>query len=164
MDDDALASRAIDGRTEFHAALRDAFAHAAARGCREIWLCDDDFADWPIGERAVIGHLAAWANSHRRLVLVARTFDEVARRHARFVEWRRTWAHIVQCRANNELEAGKMPCALLAHDLVTVYLVERTQSRGRFSIDASDAARWRETVDAVLQRSEEAFPVTTTGL
>ena len=58
-------------------------------GCRELWLCDNDFADWPIGERAVIESLSQWAGSHRRLTLIASTFDEVARRHARWNEWRK---------------------------------------------------------------------------
>ena len=31
-----------------------ALADAARAGCRELWLCDADFADWPLGERAVI--------------------------------------------------------------------------------------------------------------
>ena len=109
----------ITSRGEFHAALKSALAEAATVGCRELWLCDTDFADWPLGELAVVESFAQWAGSHRRLTLIAESFDEVARRHARWNEWRRHWSHIVHC---------------------------------------------RELIDAVLQRSEEAYPVTTTGL
>ena len=154
----------ITSRGEFHAALRSALAEAAAVGCRELWLCDNDFADWPLGERQVVDSFSQWAGSHRRLTLIARTFDEVARRHARWSEWRRQWSHIVQCRSNSELESGQMPSVLLASDLLSVNLVDPVRYRGRFSHDAADGVRCREMIDAVLQRSEEAYPVTTAGL
>ena len=154
----------ITSRSEFHDALRLGFAEAAARGSPQLWLCDSDFADWPLGERAVIEQLTQWAVSSRKLLLVARTFDEVARRHARWVEWRRQWSHIVSCRANNELEALDMPTVLLAHGTLTVRLSDPIHHRGRVSRDKADEVRCKELVDAVLQRSEEAFPATTTGL
>ncbi len=154
----------ITSRGEFHAALRSALAEAATAGCRELWLCDNDFADWPISERAVIESLAQWAGSHRRLTLIAHSFEEVARRHARWNEWRRQWSHIVHCRSNAELEAGQMPSVLLATELLSVSLADPVHYRGRFSHDAADGLRCRELIDAVLQRSEEAYPVTTTGL
>jgi hypothetical protein len=154
----------ITSRSEFHAALRSALAEAAAVGCRELWLCDNDFADWPLGERQVVDSLSQWAGSHRRLTLIARTFDEVARRHARWNEWRRQWSHIVHCRSNVELESGHVPSVLLANELLSVNLVDPVHYRGRFSHDALDGVRCRELIDAVLQRSEEAYPVTMTGL
>ncbi len=154
----------IAARSEFHAAVRSAFADAAAQGCREIWLCDADFADWPLNEAALIEHLTSWARAHRKLTLVARHFDEVPRRHPRWVAWRRTWSHIVECRANNELEAGQMPTVLLAPGLVTVRLVDPVHWRGSVSRRSADAVQSRELIDAVLQRSEEAFPVTSLGL
>lgn len=154
----------IGSRNEFHDALRTAFAEAADVGCREILLCDDDFADWPLGERRVVEDLTRWAASHRSLVVVARHFDEVARRHARWVEWRRSWSHVVQCRANNELEAGQMPILLLAPGAASVRLVDRVHYRGTLSRDKADAVVWREALDAVLQRSEESFPPTLLGL
>ena len=99
----------ITSRTEFQAALQQAFAWLAAEGAREVWLCDEDFADWPLGERAIVDHLTAWAASNRKLTLVARHFDEVARRHARWVEWRRRWSHIVSCRASRRRPACVRP-------------------------------------------------------
>ena len=155
---------AITSRHEFHQALRAAFADAAASGCREIWLCDIDFADWPLNEPAVIEHLGQWARAYRKLTLLAQHFDEVPRRHARWVAWRRTWSHIVECRANVELEAGKMPTLLLAPGLVTVRLFDPLRHRGSASRSPADAVHARESIDAVLQRSDEAFPVTSLGL
>lgn len=154
----------ISSRSEFYTALHRAFADAASIGCREIWLCDTDFADWPLGERAVVEQLGQWAGSQRRLTLLATTFDEVVRRHPRWVEWRRQWSHVVQCRVNTDLESGQMPTVLLAPGLISVRLSDRLHWRGRWSIEAADEVSCREQIDAVLQRSAETFPVTTTGL
>jgi hypothetical protein len=154
----------ITTRGEFHAALRLAFAEAAASGSRELWLCDDDYADWPLGERDVIDALARWAASSRRLTVLARSFDEVARRHARWVEWRRRWAHIVHCRTNNELEAGDMPTLLLASGTLSVRLSDPVHHRGLVSHAKVDEIRCKEMIDAVSQRSTDAFPATTSGL
>jgi hypothetical protein len=162
MDDDKPIL--IESRNQFHDALRRAFADAATTGCREILLCDDDFADWPLSERRVIEDLTRWASSHRSLTVIARHFDEMPRRHARWTEWRRTWSHIVHCRANNELEAGQMPVMLLAPGATSVRLVDPVRYRGSVTRDKADTVVWREAIDAVLQRSEESFPPTLLGL
>lgn len=154
----------ITSRSEFHAALRHAFERAAEAGSRELWLVDEDFADWPLGERAVVDQLQRWASSSRRLVLVARSFDEVERRHARWVAWRRPWSHIVGCRANTELEPGAVPTLLLAEPTLSVRMSDIERYRGRVSSDLAEQVRCREAIEAVLQRSHEAFPATTTGL
>lgn len=159
-----LPPSVITTRSEFHTALRHAFEQAASVGCRELWLCDEDFADWPLGERVVVEQLALWAASSRKLCLVARHFGEVSRRHARWVEWRRTWSHIVSCRANAEVGTGEFPTVVLATGLLSVRLSDAERHRGRFSRERADEIRCREQIDAILQRSEEAFPATTTGL
>ena len=160
----SVSDAVINSRSEFHLALREAFAEAASVGCRELWLCDVDFADWPLGERAVVDHLAQWAASQRRLTLLAENFAELARRHPRWVEWRQAWSHVVHCRTNTELEAGQMPTLLLAPGLLSVRLSGPIHHRGWRSHEAAEGQRCREMIDAVLQRSEEAFPAITTGL
>jgi hypothetical protein len=157
-------SRLITSRNEFLDALRFSFEEVADKGSREIWLCDNDFADWPLGERAVVEQLQRWALSSRKLTLMARTFDEVARRHARWVEWRRNWSHIVSCRTNTELGTGEFPTLFVAYGTVSVRLADATHHRGRLSHEKADEQRCKELLDVVLQRSEEAFPATTTGL
>lgn len=154
----------IASRKAFQDALYRAFAEGAAVGCRELWLCDANFADWPLGERAVVEQLTQWAGSQRRLTLLATTFDEVVRRHPRWVEWRRQWSHVVHCRTNTDLETGQMPSLLLAPGLMSVRLTDTVHWRGRWSRESADEVPCRELIDAVLQRSEEAFPVTVTGL
>ena len=86
------------GRVDFQQLVRDALARAAQEGWRELILCDPDFADWPLGERAVAESLAAWSATGRRCTLMACRFDDLAVRHARFVSWRRTWTHIIEAR------------------------------------------------------------------
>ena len=154
----------ITSRTEFQSALRQAFAEAATAGSRELWLSDHDFGDWPLGELDVIEHLTEWVASSRHLTLLANTFDEVARRHPRWVTWRRQWSHVVSCRANTELEADQVPTLLIASGTVTVRLSDKVHHRGRVGHDRAEELRCKEMIDAVLQRSEEAFPATSTGL
>jgi hypothetical protein len=154
----------ITSRSEFHEALRLALAEVAAVGCRELFMSDADFSDWPLSEPAVLESLTQWARSHRRLTMLAQQFDDLARRHGRWVEWRRQWSHLVECRTNTELEAAKVPTMLLAPGVVMVRLVDTLRYRGSLARAAADMVQGRELLDAVLQRSEETFPVTTLGL
>ena len=154
----------ITSRAEFVDAVRASFAFAAHEGAREILLVDADFADWPLNDRAVIESLAGWVDSRRSLLLFGHSFDELARRHPRFVEWRRQWAHAVRCRNDPELEAAQLPTLLLVPGVTCVRLVDRVHHRGTASNRPVDMAECQEAVDALLQRSVEAFPVTTLGL
>jgi hypothetical protein len=156
--------RLITTRLEFQDALHEAFADMARTGCREAWLSDEDFAGWPLNAPAVIEHLTQWAQAHRKLTVVARHFDELVRRHPRWVQWRRTWSHIVACRTAEDADAGDVPTMLLAPGLVVVRLFDADHVRGSVSRDPADALRGRELVDAVLQRSSEFFPSTIFGL
>lgn len=164
MSDMPAADTLITNRSEFVLALRSALGEAARAGSRELWWCDENFAEWPIGEREVVEQLAQWASSNRRLTVVARGFDEVARRHPRWVEWRRNWSHIVSCRANIEIATGEFPTLLLAAGTVSLRLSDAVRHRGRLDHGAAEAVYCRELIDAVLQRSEEAFSATITGL
>lgn len=51
-------------------------------GLDDIILSDANFHDWPLGERAVIESLQAWARTGRRMTLLACSYDDVVRRHA----------------------------------------------------------------------------------
>ncbi len=154
----------IGSRTEFLDAVRNAFALAEQDGAREILLADPDFADWPLNERAVIDSLSRWVHSSRALVVLAHSFDELARRQLRFVEWRRQWAHVVQCRNDPELEAGQIPTLLVVPGHTCLRILDRIRWRGTVSDRPVDLTECRDNVDALLQRSVEAFPVTTLGL
>jgi hypothetical protein len=154
----------ITSRSAFVDAIRAAFALAAQDGAREILIVDPNFADWPLNDRAVVDSLVAWVDSQRTLTVFADSFDEIARRQSRFVEWRRQWAHVVHCRSDPELEAEQVPTILLATDVTCMRLLDRVRYRGTVSNRPVDLTECREAIDALLQRSTEAFPVTTLGL
>jgi hypothetical protein len=162
--DELPDSRIITSRGEFHDALREAFAFIADKGCREVFIADPDFADWPLSERAVIENLTRWAYAHRKLIVLAEGFDEFPRRHSRWVEWRRQWSHVVECRQVDEADAGLLKGLFLAPGALTLRVLDAEHYRASLSFDPTDGTRIRDALDAVLQRSEEAFPVTTLGL
>ena len=153
----------IAGRPAFQQALREAFAHAAAAGARELWCCDVDYAQWPLGERSVVDALQAWAYGHRRLVMLASRFDEVPQHHPRWVAWRRTWSHAVVCRALPELKSDDIPCLWWGGD-VQLRLFDTQRYRGAVETQASELLRSREMLDELWLRSIDAFPATTLGL
>ena len=161
---DLPTSRIITSRTEFHDALREGFAFVADKGCREVFIADPTFSDWPLGERAVLENLTRWAYAHRKLTVLAESFDEFPRRHARWVEWRRQWSHVVDCRTVDEADIGQLSGLLLAPGLVTLRVLDAEHYRASLSFDPIDSTLMRDALDALLQRSAEAFPVTTLGL
>lgn len=153
----------IDGRSEFHAAVQHAFAHAAQGRARELCLVDPDFEAWPLENPALLSSLTTWARlPKRQLVIIAGRFDDLPRRCPRFTAWRRNWAHVIECRAT-DVEASQIPTLLLAGEN-SLQLADRRQWRGHWLADASEVSAWREVVDVLLQRSEAGFPANTLGL
>ena len=162
MDEDTLSQ--IASRKEFHDAIRSCLVQAADAGASEICMVDTDFQDWPLNERAVVETLARWAASRRKLLLFAHSFEALPRSAPRFTEWRRQWSHIVQCRNDPDLEAQQVPTLLLVPGELSLRLLDPVRYRGMLSGRAADEVEARETIDALLQRSVEAFPPTTLGL
>ena len=83
----ALPQGSLQGREAFRQAVRDAIAHAAAAPAQfsQLIFCDPDFADWPLGERAVADALQVWAlRGHGQLLLLASRYDEVHSACTRF--------------------------------------------------------------------------------
>lgn len=155
---------AVTSRAEFRDAVGACLGRAAEARAREIFMIDPTFADWPLNDVAVVDTFARWAGSGRSLTLMANRFDELPRRHTRFVEWRRNWSHVVRCRADEELEEQQIPTLLLVPGLTCLRMVDNVNYRGTVSDLAADLTAGRETVDALLQRSSDAFPVTALGL
>ena len=154
----------IDSRSGFHQALREAFSDIAAHPRLQVWMCDAHFADWPLNEPEVIDALVRWAQPHRKLVVLAQSFDDVVRRHPRWVTWRRQFAHAVECRLVEPMEQGRMPTLFTAQGGETVKLVDPQLYRGSWSREPADGRLAVELIDAVSQRSSEAFAATTLGL
>lgn len=157
-------TRIIETRGEFADAIRTALAGAADRRCREIRIADTDFADWPLGERGVIDNLTRWAFASRKLRVLAQSFDAIVRLHPRFVEWRRSWSHIVECRQLDEAESTPLPALLVASGFIVVRLFDKAAMRGSVSTERSAQIECLEHLDAISQRSTEAFGATKLGL
>lgn len=158
-----LPQGAFIGRETFRAHVRQALAVAARAGWRELILCDASFQDWPLGEREVIDSLTAWALAGQRLTLLARRYDAVEREHPRFVNWRRQWAHKIECRGVPAAEELALPSALWSAAW-TLQRHDVLRSGGVCGAEPERCVLLRENIDAWLERSNAAFPATVLGL
>jgi hypothetical protein len=159
----ALPSGRFAGREAFRQLVRDALACAAREGWREIMLADASFEDWPLGERAVIESLQAWSNSGRHCTLLARNYDEVVRRHPRFVRWRTTWSHIIQPVAVSSADPLEFPSMFWS----PAWVMERRDLDNFAGYSGAEPDRRvlaRELLNEWLRKSAPSFPATTLGL
>lgn len=159
----ALPAGRFEGRNDFQQLVRDALACAARQGWREIILSDATFADWPLGERAVAESLQTWSASGRKCTLLARRWDDVVVRHARFVTWRRTWAHIIEARACSSADPLDLPSAIWSPGWVMQRL-DPERCNGYSGSEPERRVLLRENLNEWLQRSSPSFPAHTLGL
>lgn len=158
-----LPSGRFEGREAFRRLVRDALAAAAREGWREIVLSDASFEDWPLGERAVAESLQAWSRSGRSMVLLAKNYDVVRREHARFVQWRGTWSHIVSASACPAADALDLPSAIWSPG----WVLERRdieRCNGWCGSEPERRVALREALNEWLRKSMPSFASTTLGL
>ncbi len=158
-----LPSKRFEGRAEFRQLVRDALACAAQEGWREIILSDATFEDWPLGEREVAQSLKDWSKTGRHCILVAKSYDDVLRLHARFVRWRGVWSHIITAYACKSADRLDLPSAFWSPD----WVLERRdidRSNGYCGSEPDRRVLLRETLNEWLRKSSPAFPATTLGL
>lgn len=162
--DSALPQGPFVGRETFRQRLRLAFAAAAAQGWREWILCDPGFEDWPLGEAAVADALQTWAQgSGQRLIMLAGGYDSVLRQHPRFVQWRRQWAHKIDCRLCSRSDARELP-GMLWSPAWTLLRPEAMPGHGISGSEPQRLSQAREQLDAWLQRARPGFAAVTLGL
>ena len=159
----ALHEGRFQGRKDFQQLVRDALACAAREGWREIVLCDANFAEWPLGERVVAESLQSWSKTGRRCTLLAGNWDDVVRRHPRFVTWRRTWAHIIDARSCSSADPLALPSAIWSPGWVMQRL-DLERSNGYSGSEPERRVALRESLNEWLQRSSPSFAAHTTGL
>lgn len=164
-----MKAQAFEGRAAFQGQVQETLAWAAEQGCRELHAWDASFVDWPLSDAAVLASLTTWARAGRQLHLLALQYDDVVRRHPRFVRWRRDFAHCVTARAvEPELRLEAAPESLLlavgAAGQVALRLFDRHLWRGEVSVEPGDRVRAMEWFDAIAQRSSDSFAPTTLGL
>lgn len=153
----------FQGREAFAALVRTALAQAAAQGWRELLLCDADFADWPLGEAAVVESLHAWARQGQRMTLLACSYDEVLRRHPRFVRWRTTWEHKITAQRCARADPGDLPSVLSA----PTWVLQRLDVARCAGLSGSEPERrvlLHEVVHEWMRRSTPGFPASVLGL
>jgi peptidyl-tRNA hydrolase len=158
-----LPSGRFTGRVAFQQLVRDALATAARDGWLEIILADASFEDWPLGERVVDESLHAWSRQGRRIVLMARNYDEVERRHARFVRWRRQWSHIIEARGCRQADPLDFPSAIWSPHWVLRRL-DLEHSNGVTGSEPDRRVQLREHLNEWLHKCSPAFAASTLGL
>lgn len=154
----------FSGREAFQQLVRDALATAAHEGWREIIISDANFHDWPLGEKAVADSLQAWARGGRRLTMLACTYDEIVRRHARLVRWRGIWDHILTCRVSPAADPLDIPSVLWSPDWV-LHRIDPERCVGITGREPDRRVLLRETLNEwIRSKSTPGFPSTTLGL
>lgn len=160
----ALPTGRFSGREAFQHLVRDAIMAAAREGWREIVVSDSNFHDWPLGERSVVEALQHWAQGGRRLTMLACSYDEVIRRHARFVRWRGIWDHIIICRRSPNADPLDIPSALWSPQWV-MHRIDPVRCVGVTGSESHRCVLMREVLNEWLHgKSSPGFPVTTLGL
>jgi len=164
-----MNAQQFEGRADFLRLMSEALAWASEQGCREVHAWDASFVDWPLSEALVLESLTRWARNGRQLHLLALQYDDIVRRHPRFVRWRRDFAHCVTARAvDPEFRLEAAPESLLLavgpESTVSLRLFDRHLWRGEVSLEAAQRQRSLEWFDALAQRSSDSFAPTTLGL
>jgi hypothetical protein len=96
--------------------------------------------------------------------MLAVNFDDVVRRHARFVQWRGTWDHIITCRKSPSADPLDLPSVLWSPTWVMQRL-DPERCVGVSGVEPDRRVLVRETVSEWLRsKSSPGFPSTTLGL
>jgi len=159
-----LASGRFDGRTVFQELVRQAVQSAARENWPTLVFSDANFHDWPLGERMVVDSLHQWARSGRSFILLAADYGDMVQRHARFVQWRVRWDHIIVCRKADTADPQDVPSALWS----PAWFLQRHDPLRCIGITGYEAARrvmLRQTLDEWLGRkSTVGLPASVLGL
>ena len=159
----ALPTGRLQGRQVFVDTVRLAFEVAADQGWSRVTLSDADFADWPLGERAVVDALNRWARRGRTLKLLARHYDQLRLLHPRFVQWRVTWAHLVEAHACLGAAGAELPSAIRS-PVWTLERLDPLRNTLVASVDAERRVALQERVNECWLRSTPSFPASQLGL
>ncbi len=157
------ASPRFSGRSEFQQLVRETFERAAQEAWNEIIVSDVNFGDWPLGERAVAQSLNAWSKSGRRFTMLAKSYSEMPIRYARFVTWRRTWSHIIECWACPDAELTDFPSAIWTPSWALVRL-DTERSTGVTTKAPAGRLQLHEKLREWQRKGTPGFPASTLGL
>ena len=153
----------FSGPKAFAQIVRVSLERAAKEGWPTMVWSDASFAEWPLGERAVAESLQAWAGSGRQLVMLAHSYNSMLRYQPRFVTWRKTWDHIIECRVCKTIDASEMPSALWSPQWAMRRL-DFVRSTGVAGLEPSRRVLLKEELDECRRQSAPGFSATTLGL
>lgn len=153
----------FSGPVEFSELIRGALARAAQEGWQTMVWSDASFEEWPLGERAVVESLQAWAGSGRHLVMLAHSYTSVLRYQPRFVTWRKTWDHIIDCRVCKTIDSSEMPSALWSPHW-GMRRLDLVRSTGVADLEPARRVLLKEELDECRRQSSPGFSATTLGL
>ena len=158
-----LESGRFVGREAFRRQLRDSLQSAARQGWTQLILCDASFEDWPLNEKLAVDDLQTWARSGRTLTIVAADYDGVVRQLPRFVNWRKTWSHIIDSRVCRQIDAVNFPTVLWSPHWA-VQRLDPVRGSGIANAEPERIVQIREILQELLMVSTPGFPATTLGL
>lgn len=158
-----LLNGSFVGLDTFAQLIRDALVCAAQEGWSEMVWSDSNFEDWPLREKTVVESLQAWSHTGRRLVLLANSYDSVQRYQPRFVGWRKTWDHIIDCRVSKGRDADDLPSALWSPHWAMRRL-DAVRSTGVAGYEPQRRVLLKQELDECFRQSTPGFPATTLGL
>lgn len=148
------------GRLAWQAALRELLLDPGPEWC----MYSDDYADWPLGEAAVVEALRGWATGRRQpcVRMLAGSYARLFQECPRFVRWRMDFGHLLECR---ELPPG------IAAPAEGLWLRERgllalPAQRERRAVRIREAS-WQSSMlafEQVWNLAEPGFAPTTLGL
>jgi len=150
-----------DFEDRFKAAMAVAAAHPV-----DLTLVDTDFSRWPLGQRSVIEAFHQWSVASRgaQCRLVAAHYDGFGRHHPRWMSWRTTWSHRVQCyQVPEDLASSLMPMLVL-RGTIGLRVNEPLRGGGIWTREQGRLTEWLTEIDVISQRSESALPPTLLGL
>ena len=95
--------------------------------------------------------------------MLATRFDEVQRYQPRFVTWRQTWGHLVECRVCRGADPMDFPSAIWSPGWV---LLRQDLERSVFICDRAASRRvdLKQSLDEWLRNSSPGFPASVLGL
>lgn len=153
----------FSGPRAFERHVCQALACAADQGWKDMWMCDFNFDDWPLNSLEVHDALGRWARPGRRLTLLAVRYDEMARRHPRFVAWRRRWDHLLDCRAGRATAPDDFPSALMGPQWC-LHRIDRVRSVCLCDDSPEQVKALRDHLLQRVRDSVPGFPASTLGL
>ena len=158
-----IPSGRFEGRLAFEQLVRGAFERAAHEGWPEIIISDASFDDWPLRERVVVDALRAWSKTGRHFTMLAKRFDSLQRNQPRFVTWRKTWSHIIDCRHIPSADPLDFPSAIWSRGWV-MQRMDLARSTGVSGTEPKRRVALRELLNERLRASTAGFAATTLGL